>query len=82
MSQRSAGRGCLSQLFFYTLSGQLGCVGAAVVVGLAALVLFLLVQLAIQVVKLLVAVGGLYGAVITVRNYFRALVGNVGRSGA
>lgn len=81
MSSRSGGRGCLSSLLLLTLGSQLGCVGVAVVLVLVAVVLFLFVQLAIQVAKLAVGVGGLYGTVIAVRNYLRALSANV-RPGA
>lgn len=77
MSSRSGGHGCLSGLLLATLGSQLGCVGVAIVLVIAAVALLLFLKIAIQVAKLAVGVGGLYGAVIAVRNYLRALSANV-----
>jgi hypothetical protein len=73
----SARRGCLGGLMFLICSGQLGCIGtliALVVLGVAA---YYAVQIAYEVARVLLAVGVLFGAGITIRNYALALYHNI-----
>jgi NADH:ubiquinone oxidoreductase subunit 3 (subunit A) len=73
----SKGRGCLGGLMFLILSGQLGCWGIAILLVVLGLAIYYLLPIAYDVFRALLAIGVLFGAGITVRNYALALYHNI-----
>lgn len=70
-------RGCLGGLLFLILSGQLGCIGTVIALLVLGVAGYYAAQIAYEVVRILLAVGVLFGAGITVRNYALALYHNI-----
>lgn len=70
-------RGCLGGLLFLIFSGQLGCIGTAILLLVLGVAAYYAVQIAYEVVRILLAIGVLFGAGITVRNYVQALFHNI-----
>lgn len=73
----SKGRGCLGGLLFLIVSGQLGCWGTAILLLVLAWAIYYLLPIAYDVFRILLAIGVLFGAGITIRNYALALYYNV-----
>jgi hypothetical protein len=73
----SKSRGCIRGLLFWLLSGHLGCLGALVALILVGVAAYFAVRIAYEVGRILLAVGVLFGAGITVRNYVQALCHNI-----
>jgi hypothetical protein len=70
-------RGFLGGLVFWILSGQLGCIGTVIALLVLGVAAYYAVQIMYEVVRVLLAVGLLFGAGITVRNYALALYHNI-----
>jgi len=62
---------------FWILSGQLGCVGTIVVLLVLGVAAYYAAQIAYYVARVLLAIGLLFGAGITIRNYGLALYHNI-----
>lgn len=73
----SRGRGFFGSLLLLIMSGQLGCLGSVVAIVVLAVLVYIAVQIAYVVGRILLAVGILFGAGITVRNYLLALFHNI-----
>ncbi|HSK80661.1 MAG TPA: hypothetical protein VLQ45_29675 [Thermoanaerobaculia bacterium] len=73
----SKGRGFFGWLLFLIVSGQLGCWGIAILLLVLAFAIYFLLPLAYDLVRILLAIGVLFGAGITVRNYALALYHNI-----
>jgi len=73
----SKGRGFFGWLMFWILSGQLGCIGTAIALVVLACIVYIAAQIAYQVGRVLLIIGLLFGAGITMRNYALALYHNI-----
>lgn len=70
-------RGFLGGLLFWILSGQLGCIGMAIALAVLGVAAYFAVQIMYHVIRILLAIGVLFGAGITIRNYASALYHNI-----
>lgn len=70
-------RGLFGWLAFWILSGQLGCFGIFILLVVLVVAAYFAAQLAYYVGRILLIIGLLFGAGITIRNYVLALYHNI-----
>lgn len=73
----SKGKGCIGGILFLIFSGQLGCIGGGIALLVLLVAAYYAVQIAYEIARVLLAVGVLFGAGITIRNYALALYHNI-----
>jgi hypothetical protein len=72
-------RGCLSVMLLGYLGSQLGCIGSVIALLVLGVAAYYAVKVLVEVVRVLLVTGALFGLAITVRNYGQALYHNIKR---
>lgn len=76
-SGNSNSRGLIGGLLFWIVTGQLGCIGTIILLVVLGVAAYYAAQLAYHVGRILLIIGLLFGAGITIRNYVLALYHNI-----
>lgn len=75
----NARSGCLGGLLLSMVSAQLGCFGTVILLIVFGVAAYYAAKLLVEIVRILLITGALFGLAITVRNYAQALYHNVKR---